>query len=318
MRNDLQPKVIRNKKYGHSTRSYFPYRCTHCVMTNRIISTTTKIARRQMVIPCLGSITSAAIACAALLSRDLRSVIRSRSQLYSSMLLPLMLLAILGIGVSDGLEPSSPIIRDGDYVSYLAVGMIALTALFSSTFSSASFYRDRDSGMLRTFLASPHSPRTILLGKALAAITIGSIQALMVLIVAILIPGIIFGWQYGWLGSLGMAIAAILLLNLLLSGFALVVATRIRTMQGFHLVMNLVLFPLFFLSGAFFPLDDLPIWLYIIGLANPLTYAVDAVQVTVYATSTRGFIGPVIDFSVLGGLTIILLALFLKRTPKTI
>ena len=211
--------------------------------------------------------------------------------------------------------PSS-VIRDGDYVSYLAAGMIALTALFSSTFSSASFYRDRDSGMLRTVLASPHSPRTIFLGKALAASLSArcrrssSSQAV--------IPGIDLDWQYGWLGGLGMTIAAVLLLNLLLSGFALVVATRIRTMQGFHLVMNLVLFPLFFLSGAFFPLGDLPGWLYVMGLANPLSYAVDALQVAAYATDTRGFIGPAIDFAVLGGLAVVLFTLGLKRSPQVV
>ena len=285
-------------------------------MTTRAISVTTTTAARSPVRTHSGPLAGAAVACWALLWRDLRVVLRSRSQLYSSMLLPLMLLAFLGIGVSDGLEPSSSVIRAGDYVSYLAAGMIALTALFSSTFSSASFYRDRDSGMLRTVLASPHSPRTIFLGKTLAAIVIGSVQALVILAVAVVIPGIDLDWQYGWLGGLGMAIAAVLLLNLLLSGFALVVATRIRTMQGFHLVMNLVLFPLFFLSGAFFPLGDLPGWLYVIGLANPLSYAVDALQVAAYATDTRGFIGPAIDFAVLGGLAVVLFTLGLKRSPQ--
>ena len=100
---------------------------------------------------------SAIIACGALVQRDLLSVVRSRSQLYSSILLPLMLLGILGVGVSDGLEPSSRIIRDGDYVSYLAPGMIALTALFSSTFSSASFYRDR-AELVSLLLTAPLFP----------------------------------------------------------------------------------------------------------------------------------------------------------------
>ena len=183
-------------------------------------------------------------ACGALLERDLRAFLRSRSQVYSSLLLPLMLLAILGTGVSDGLKPTSAIIRDGDYVSYLAPGMIAMTALFSSTFSSSSFYRDRDSGLLRTLLASPHDPRTILLGKSLAAMLIGSLQALAILVIAVLIPGIDFAWQYGWAAGTGLVVAGVLTLNLLLSGFALAVSTRIRSMQGFHLVMNLVLFPL--------------------------------------------------------------------------
>ena len=224
----------------------------------------------------------------------------------------------MGTGISDGLDPASEIIRDGDYVSYLAPGMIALTALFSSTFSSASFYRDRDSGMLRTFLASPHGPRTILLGKALAAVVIGSVQALLILAVAVVIPSIDLAWQYGWVGGLGMVIAGVLALNLLLSGLALLLATRIRTMQGFHLVMNLVLFPLFFLSGAFFPLQELPDWLYVLGLINPLTYAVDLLQTAAYTENTRGFIGPAIDFAVLGGLALLLFTVGLRRHPRLI
>jgi ABC-2 type transport system permease protein len=262
------------------------------------------------------SFTGGAIASWALLQRDMRAFLRARSQFYSSVLLPLMLLAILGTGVSDGLNPTSRVIRDGDYISYLAPGMIALTALFSSTFSSASFYRDRDSGMLRTLLASPHSTRTILFGKSLAAITIGSIQAILILIIAVAIPGIDFAWQYGWLGGVALVVAGILAMNFLLSGLSLLVATRIRTMQGFHLVMNLILFPLFFLSGAFFPLDALPDWLRVLGLANPLTYPVDLMQTAAYAGNNSGFIGPEIDFAVLGGLALVIFVLGMRRAPS--
>src|SRR2546425_4827107 len=106
---------------------------------------------------------AASVACMAILQRDLRAVSRSRSQLYSSLLFPLMLLAILGTGVSEGLDPSSARIRNGDYVSYLVPGLIVMTALFSSTFSSASYYRDRDSGLLKVMLTSPNSPQVILL-----------------------------------------------------------------------------------------------------------------------------------------------------------
>src|SRR3972149_1317711 len=99
---------------------------------------------------------SAAAACSALLQRDIRAVLRSRSQLYSSMLFPLMLLAILGTGVSEGLDPT--LVRDGDYASFLVPGTIAMTVLFSSTFSSASYYQDRDCGLLRVLLGSPPPP----------------------------------------------------------------------------------------------------------------------------------------------------------------
>ena len=99
-----------------------------------------------------------AIACGAILQRDLRAVLRSRSQLYSSLLFPLMMLAILGTGVSEGLDPSSTRIRDGDYVSYLVPGLIVMTALFSSTFSSASYYQDRGSGVLEIEADAALSP----------------------------------------------------------------------------------------------------------------------------------------------------------------
>ncbi len=260
----------------------------------------------------------AAHAALALLARDLRALARSRSQLYSSLLFPLMLLALLGTGVSSGLAPTSPRILDGDYTSYLAPGMIAMTALFSSTFSSAGFYRDRESGLLRALLASPHDARTILLGKSLGAIVVGSLQALAVLALAVVIPGIDLSWQFGWLGGAATVALTIVALNFMLSGLSLLLAVRIRTMQGFHLIMNLALFPLFFLSGAFFPLDAVPTWLQVIGYANPLTYPVDLLHYAAYADSPDGLVGPLIDGLVLAALAVAMFALGLRRAPRAV
>jgi ABC-2 type transport system permease protein len=224
-----------------------------------------------------------------------------------------MLLAILGIGISEGLEPTR--VRDGDYVTFLVPGIIVMTALFSSTFSSASFYQDRDSGMLKVFLVAPHSTAVILLGKSLGAIVIGSVQALAVLAVASAIPAIDLEWQYGVIASLLLALTTVVGLNVLLSGLAQVLASRIRTMQGFHLVMNLVLFPLLFFSGAFFPLADLPGWLYGLALANPLTYAVDLLQLALYADGGSGHVGIGIDLAVLAALALALFAWGMRRHP---
>ena len=249
----------------------------------------------------------------ALLVRDLRAFLRSRSQVSSSLIFPLMMLAGVGVGVSEGLDPAR--VRDGDYVTFLVPGIIVMTALFSSTFSSASFYQDRDSGMLKMFLVSPHSPVVILLGKSLGAITVGTAQALVVLAVASAIPAIDLQWQYGIAASLTLAVGTVVLLNVLLSGLAQLLASRIRTMQGFHLVMNLVLFPLLFFSGAFFPLADLPGWLYGLALANPLTYAVDLLQLALYGESGDGFIGIVPDLAVLTGLAAALFWWGMRRHP---
>mgnify|MGYP001596403848 CR=1 FL=1 len=251
-------------------------------------------------------------AATALLDRDLRAFLRSRSQLYSSVLFPLMLLAVLGTGVSEGLDPGA--VRD--YVTFLVPGVIVMTALFSSTFSSATYYADRDSGILKVFLASPNPRRTVLLAKMAGAVTVGCVQALLVLGIAAILPAVDFAWQYGTVRGLALALAAILLLNLLLAALGQWLSQRISSMQGFHLVMNLVLFPFLFFSGAFFPLDDLPLWLRVLGAVNPLSYAVDALQLATYAgEGDSGYFGVPLDLAVLVALTAALLFAAASRRP---
>jgi len=244
--------------------------------------------------------------------RELLNVVRSRSQLYSSMLTPLLFLVFLGTGVSRGLEPSR--LTGGDFTAYLVAGTVVMTSVFSSTFSSASYFRDRDNGVLRLLLSTPHHPRVLLLGKSMASLAIGGIQSLAVLVVAA--PFVDFEWQHGIPAGMAIALGAIVLVNLMLTGVAQVFASRIQSMQGFHLLMNLALFPLLFFSGAFFPIDGLPVWLRVMALANPLTYAVDALQLAAYAPSGEGFVGLPIDFAVLGIVSTVVYGLGLARLPR--
>lgn len=255
---------------------------------------------------------SATSTVAALGGRELRTVVRSRSQLYSSMLTPLLVLVFLGNGVSEGLKPSS--LQAGNFTAYLVAGTVVMTSVFSATFSSASYYRDRDSGLLRMLLSSPNSPRTILLGKSLAGVVIGAIQALVVLTVAS--PFVGFQWQHGIVAGFAIAVAVVVLMNLMLTGLAQALASRIQTMQGFHLIMNLALFPLLFFSGAFFPVHDLPIWLEVLARLNPLSYAVDALLLAAYASNDGGFFGLPLDFAVLGVLAVGVYLLGLSRRPR--
>lgn len=255
---------------------------------------------------------SATMAWGALFTRDLRAVARARSQLYSSMLTPLLILIFLGNGVSEGLEPAG--LRAGSFTAYLVAGAVVMTSVFSSTFTSASFYRDRDTGMLRVFLSSPHSPRVILLGKSLAGVFIGAIQALVVLLVAA--PFVDFSWQYGVVQGILIALATVVLLNIILAGLGQALASRIQTMQGFHLLMNLALFPLLFFSGAFYPVENLPTWLEVLARVNPLSYAVDALQLAAYAESSQGFFGLWLDFVVMIALAAGLYVLGFVRTPR--
>lgn len=252
------------------------------------------------------------VAASVLAARDLRAVVRSRSQLYSSVLTPLLILAFLGTGVSHGLQPTN--LPAGNFTAYLVAGVVVMTSVFSSTFSSASYYRDKETGVLRALLVTPHHPRTVLVGKSLAGVLIGTLQALAVLLLAS--PFTELAWQYGYARGVGLALLVVASLNLLLGGLAHALATRIQTMQGFHLVMNLVLFPLLFFSGAFFPIRDLPLWLQGLALANPLTYAVDALQLAVYARDANEFLGLSVDLPVLGTLAVLLGVLGLGRTPR--
>jgi ABC-2 type transport system permease protein len=180
-----------------------------------------------------------------------------------------------------------------------------MTALFSSTFSSATYYQDRDSGILRVFFASPHPPRTILLGKMLSAVIVGALQAALILAISAGVPAIDFEWQYGVAGGVGLLVIAIVLLNVFLAGLGQILASRIGTMTGFHLVMNLVLFPFLFFSGAFFPIDDLPLWLKLLGRVNPLSYGVDLMQLALYADGGDGYAGIPVDLAVLVALAVL-------------
>jgi ABC-2 type transport system permease protein len=249
---------------------------------------------------------------AALFERDLRAVLRSRSQLYSSILTPLLFLVFLGIGVSEGLEPAN--LSDGNFTAYLVSGVVVMASVFSATFASATYYRDRDSGILRMFLVSPNSPRSIIFGKSLAAVLIGTLQSMIVLLAAA--PFVDLEWQYGILPGLLSAAATVVLLNLMLSGFAQALSSRIETMQGFHLLMNLALFPLLFFSGAFFPVDDLPAWLEVLARLNPLSYAVDALLLATYANGTGAYFGLALDFAVLGTLAVAAYGLGVARVPR--
>lgn len=248
----------------------------------------------------------------ALFERDVRAIRRSRSQVYSSVFTPLLLLVFLGTGVSRGLQPAS--LPAGNFTAYLVPGVVVMTAVFAATFASASYYRDRDSGLLRMLLSSPASGRTVLLGKSLAGVVLGSVQAFAVL--AIAAPFVNFEWQHGIAAGLLTAAAAILLLNLFLAGIAQALASRIETMQGFHLLMNLVLFPLLFFSGAFFPVENLPLWLEVLARANPLSYAVDALLLAAYADGSDGFFGLGLDFGVLAALALGVYGLGFARMPK--
>ena len=201
--------------------------------------------------------------------RELLRFIQERSHMLSSFAMPLLFLVIFGAGFNRIIGAVTPGV---DFIKFIYPGIIAMTVLMSSVFSGLSVVWDREFGFLKEVLVAPLSRSGIVLGKATGGAAVAVIQSFILLILAPLL---------GITLSLDLIIRLVLLLILLslsLSSLGILVASRMRSQQGFHLVVQLIIFPLIFLSGIFFPVNNVPNWLEIISKLNPLTYGVDAIR----------------------------------------
>ena len=159
-----------------------------------------------------------------------------------------------------------------DYQEFLFPGILSMSIITSALFSAVSIVWDREFGFMREMLVAPVSRASIVLGKALGGGTVAVVQGL-ILVVAAPIVGVDLT-----VGRLLLLILSLLLLAFAMTAFGIVLATRIERMESFQMVMTLVLQPMIFLSGAVFPLQNLPTWLAVITHLNPATYAVDLVR----------------------------------------
>ena len=201
--------------------------------------------------------------------RELLRLFQERSRMLSSLAFPLMFLAVFGAGFSRIVDPMA---QNVDFIQFMYPGILSMTVLMSSMFSGMSIVWDREFGFLKEIMVAPISRTGIVLGKAIGGSITAIVQGSILLILAPLV-GISLTFLLV-VKFLGIA----LLLALSLSGFGILVATRMRSQQGFQMVMQLLIFPLIFLSGVFFPVDNVSPWLQVIAKINPLTYGVDAVR----------------------------------------
>jgi len=159
-----------------------------------------------------------------------------------------------------------------DFIQFIYPGIIAMTVVMSSLFAGTSVVVDREYGFLKEVLVAPLSRVGIILGKALGGSLTALIQGTIMLIFAPFVGLTITPILVVKL------LPTLLLLSLSLSGLGILMATRMRSQQGFQYLMQLMVFPLIFLSGVFFPVDAVPTWLQIVAKINPLTYGVDAIR----------------------------------------
>jgi ABC-2 type transport system permease protein len=202
--------------------------------------------------------------------RDVLRFLRDRSRIVASMAQPLMFLFIFGTG----LNPAMSSVTGGalDFRQFIFPGVLCMAVLFTAIFSAISVVWDREFGFLKEVLVAPVSRTAVALGKVAGGATISTLQGLVVLVLAPII-GIRLE-----MGAIIQIIGLMLLLASVATAFGLVIAVRQKTLEGFQMIMNFLLMPLFFLSGAFFPLRGVPRWMTWLSRIDPVTYGVDSMR----------------------------------------
>ena len=229
--------------------------------------------------------------------REVKRYLRSRAQIIGSLAQPLLYLLVLGFGLGAVFQQAG----QGSYLQFVAPGIIAMGVLFTSIFSGIGLLWDRQFGFLKETLVAPVPRLTIMAGRTLGGATIAMIQGTLVLAVCMLVGFRPESWSAVPLALLFMALIAIVF-----AALGTAIGSTLKDMQGFQLIMNFLIMPIFFLSGALFPLDNLPTALTVATRLDPLAYGVDGLRGAFIGVSTMGFITDVSVLAVLSALFLVL------------
>src|SRR5438874_4385412 len=205
----------------------------------------------------------------ALWLREVKRYLRSRSQVIASLGQPLMYLLVLGFGLGPVFEKAG----QGDYLQFVAPGVVGMSILFSSIFSGVGLLWDRQFGFLKETLVAPVPRLQIMAGRTLGGATVAMIQGALVLVVCV-----IFGFRPHSVAAVPLALLFMALIAIVFSALGTAIGSTLRDMQGFQLIMNFLVMPIFFLSGALFPLANLPAALTVATRLDPLSYGVDGLR----------------------------------------
>jgi ABC-2 type transport system permease protein len=222
--------------------------------------------------------------------RQLKRYARSRARIVGSVGQPLLFLVALGFGF----RPMYQRAGGGDFLEFLAPGVVSMGILFSAVFSGIEIIWDRQFGFLKETLVAPVRRGTIVAGRSLGGATVALLQGTIVFVIATLA-----GFRPR-LEAVPVALVFGLLIALLFTAIGTAIASVLQDMQGFQLIMNFVVMPTFFLSGAIFPLDAAPKGLRLVASVDPLAYGVDGLRGALTGTCHFGL---ATDLGVLAGLT---------------
>jgi len=209
-------------------------------------------------------------------ARELIKFVRERGRLVSTLARPLIWLFLVGGGMSRVVSPAMGV----PYMQFIFPGIIGMTILFSSIFSSISIIWDKEFGFMKEMLAAPISRFSIVVGKALSGTAVSSIQALLIVL---LFP--LLGLKLGLLQII-LVLCISMLLAFCLSSLGILIASFYESFESFSVIINFIVMPMFFLSGAMYPVKLLPHVLGIFTRINPLTYGIDALKYMIFPMST--------------------------------
>lgn len=219
--------------------------------------------------------------------REVKKFFRSRSRMIGALGQPLFYLLALGYGFGSVYQKAG----EGNYIEFLVPGVIGMTVIFSSIFNGMSIIWDRQFGFLKETMVAPVSRIAIMFGRTLGGATVSALQGAIVLCLTFLFGFHPVSW---WL--VVPAVATMLMLATLFSALGIMVASLLKDMQGFQLIMNFLVMPMFFLSGSLFPLTGIPTFMQIVAAIDPLSYGVDAMRTLLIAQSHFGL---ALDYTVL-------------------
>lgn len=238
--------------------------------------------------------------------RELKRYVRSRAQIVASLAQPMLYLLVLGFGLGPVFQRAG----QGSYFQFVAPGVIGMAILFSSIFSGLGLLWDRQFGFLKETLVAPVHRLQIMAGRTLGGATVAVIQGVLVMAVCF-----IAGFRPAHYTFIPIALGFMVLIATVFAALGVAIGSTLEDMQGFQLIMNFLVLPIFFLSGALFPLNGLPKALGIATAADPLTYGIDGMRIALLGRHWASF-DPRVDLGVLLAAASLLLVLGAHRFSK--
>lgn len=211
--------------------------------------------------------------------RQIKRYMRSKPRILASLGQPLLFLLALGFGFGPIFQSAG----QGNYIQFLAPGVIAMTVLFSAIFSGIELIWDRQFGFLKETLVAPVPRILIMIGRTLGGATVAMMQGMIVVVICLAV-----GFRVTNYAMLPLAFVFMALVAVMFTALGTAIASVLSDFQGFQFVMNFLVMPIFFLSGALFPLNNVPKALAVVASLDPLAYGVDGLRIALVGVSHFG------------------------------